>query len=320
VALRAAGVEVKLHDPWADDPRSYDIVHYFSCYDNVSWLRRERSVPFVVTPITWFEFRYRKRLEDRIKFEMRALRHRTRDRVRLGYPFAMPDEFYPNSEGEAHHLSRAEGVPLSKMTVVHHGVSANFADGSATIFEERFGIRDFILCVGRFEPPRKNQLTLIRAWKNDDRKLVFIGGPEPGKEAYLRACKSEAGPSTLFLEPIPHDDPLLRSAFHASRVVVLPALLESPGLTGLEGALGGATIAATERGSTKEYFGPDAFYFDPEDPVKMQAAVAAAFNAVPSERLKKRVLDAFTWDRIAKVQVAAYERLIATWAERSSPV
>ena len=45
-------------------------------------------------------------------------------------------------------------------------------------FTQRYGFKDFILCVGRIEP-RKNQLNIIRALRGIKSDIVFIGDYKP---------------------------------------------------------------------------------------------------------------------------------------------
>jgi glycosyltransferase involved in cell wall biosynthesis len=203
------------------------------------------------------------------------------------------------------------------MTNIPHGVDRRFADGDGKAFERAFGVTDFVLCVGRFEFPRKNQLALVEALKGTGLPLVFIGGPDAGHESYFEKCRAAAGPEVRFLPPMRHDDPVFRSAFHACKVLVQPALLESPGLAGLEGALGGANVATTEGGSTREYYADCAWYFSPKDPDSIREAVRAAYQAPRDGRMKSRALELFTWDKIAPAQKAAYEQVLTGVARKT---
>ncbi len=310
--LRNLGVEVTLHDYWKHDSKNFDLVHYFSCYGNMHWLlHRLGDPPLVVTPISWFEFPLLKRLETKIKYLARVVRHRTADRRRLGYPFSVPARFYPNSEGEAFYLTESYAVPRELLTIVPHGVPDSFQYGDSTLFERKFGLRDFVLCVGRFEYPRKNQLALIQAFKHENIQLVFIGGPELGHEGYYQKCRSEASSSTLFLPPMEKNSPLLISAYHACKVIVMPSLLESPGLVGLEGGISGANVATTQNGSTREYFSTHAWYFDPTDLESIRENVLNACDAPRGEALRARILERYTWSKIARGQKTAYEDLLS---------
>jgi len=311
-ALADIGVEVTFHDYWKHDPKAFDLTHYFSCYDSYNWLRHDATdPPLVVTPISWFQYPRRAKLKRRLKYWARAAWHRTTDRVRLGDPEAVPAHWFPNSDGEAEHLAAWFRLPRDRMTNVPHGVHRRFAEGDGAPFERATGLKDFVLCVGRFEHPRKNQLALVEALAGSDVPVVFVGGPQAGHEWYFDKCRAAAGPETRFLPPMKHDDPLFRSAFHACKVIVQPGLLESPGLAGLEGALGGANVATTDRGSTREYYSDCAWYFSPTDPGSIREAVLAAHRAPRDGRMKARALERYTWDKIAIVQKAAYERVLA---------
>lgn len=311
-ALEKLGIEVIFHDYWKHNPKQFDIVHYFSMMDSFNWLHHAADdPPLVVTPITWYDFSRWMRFEKEAKFWLRALRHRTTNRRRLGYPEAVPNHWFPNSEGEAKHLQTWLNLPRDRMSIVPHGVHRRFAEGDGKEFEAKFGLRDFALCVGRFEYPRKNQLRLVEAMRNSQVPLVFIGGPDKQHGWYYEQCRAAAGPRTTFLPPMNHDDPLLRSAYHACKVIVQPALLESPGLAGLEGALGGANVATTEGGSTREHYADLAWYFDPCSTEEIRKAVEAAHAAPRTERMKERALTLYTWDRIAEVQAEAYRQVLA---------
>lgn len=315
-ALGALGVEVALHDYWRDGLAGYDLIHYFSCDECEIWPQLAgRGLPLVVTTISWHDWPLWLRARRRLGFELRALRRRTRDRRASGDPFAFPDHFFPNSRGEATFLRRTHALPPARMTIIPHGVHARFQHGDPRFFVERYGVSDFVLCVGRFESPRKNQLALIRALQSVHIPVVFIGGPEVGHEWYYEQCRAAAGPHMHFVPPIDHTDALLTSAYHAARVVVLPALLESPGLVGLEGAIAGAQVAVTQNGSAQEYLGDLAFYFDPRDPLAMRQAVLQAYDAKRDDRLRTHVLAHYTWERIAALQHAAYLSVLAARAQ-----
>jgi glycosyltransferase involved in cell wall biosynthesis len=310
--LSRLGVEVAFHNYWKDDPRQFDLIHYFSCAEAFHWLRHQAGdPPLVVTPITWYEFPWRQRLKTSMQHWARVLWHRTSDRRRLGDPFVVPAHYFPNSEGEAYHFARACRVPRERMTLVPHGVPERFREGSGELFTATHGVADFVLCVGRFEYPRKNQLALIEALSEEPVPVVFIGGPDAGQQDYYNRCRAAAGKRMVFVDPLRADDPMLISAYHACKVVVMPALLESPGLAGLEGALAGANVACTQNGSTREYFDRHGWYFDPRDRRAIRTAVLEARAAPRQPELRQRVQDLYTWPRIALKQKEAYEHVLA---------
>ena len=115
----------------------------------------------------------------------------------------------PTPKASPEHFSRAVGVPLgSKMTLVPATASPDgFAEGDPAVFRGETGLADFVLCVGRFEYPRKNQLALVRAMKGESVPLVFIGGPDLAHTDYYEQCRAEAGPNTTSPPPTSHDHP-----------------------------------------------------------------------------------------------------------------
>lgn len=221
------------------------------------------------------------------------------------------DLIFPNSVMERDQLSRLFAVPSSKMTVVYNGVDRRFTEADPAAWRSRYGKDDFILTVGRLEP-RKNQLNLIRAVRRmGGMKLVVIGNPVSGFEGYARECRKEGEGFTLFAGGFSHEDPMLSSAYAAARLYALPAWFETPGLVAMEAALAGAPVAATEGGSTREYFGDRVEYFDPGRPDDMASALRRALARTDQAALKSHILANFTWDKVAVDTAAAYRACVA---------
>ncbi len=107
-------------------------------------------------------------------------------------------------------------------------------------------MHDFVLCVARLEP-RKNQLMLLEALRDDPRPMVLIAGGAEYVPAYAQLCRSfpRRGP-TLVLGRLP--GAMLAAAYRAAAVHCLPSWFELPGLVTLEAARHGARIAASSWG------------------------------------------------------------------------
>jgi glycosyltransferase involved in cell wall biosynthesis len=183
------------------------------------------------------------------------------------------------------------------------------------LFPAMFGVRDYVLCPGRIEP-RKNQLALLEALANLDRAVVILGDPVPRHRAYAAACRRAAAGNVHFVAAVPHNSPLLASAYRSAACVVLPGWFETPGLAALEAALAGVPLVVTRMGAAREYFGPNARYVDPHRPGTIAAAVrdAVANRGTDQQRcarLAARVARRFTWWNVAAACRDAYERLLA---------
>jgi glycosyltransferase involved in cell wall biosynthesis len=232
------------------------------------------------------------------------------------------DCLLPNSSAELKVLEGDYAAVFKKrkkyFVIVPNGVDASiFCDASPEGFERKYGLRDFILNVGRFSY-RKNQLSLIRALKGLDLQVVFIGGSDDSSDyygmkdaidkAYYQKCEREADSSFEFLPSMTQEE--LASAYSACKAFVLPSFYETPGLSALEAALAGANLCVTCGGSTYEYFSDLAFYVDPFDLGSIKRGVLKAFQANKGEALKRHVLLNFTWEKAAQATLRAYKEVL----------
>ena len=95
---------------------------------------------------------------------------------------------------------------------------AEGATGDA--FREKFGVKDYVLSVGRLEP-RKNQLLLARALRDTNIDLVCVG--EPHQPEYAELVRRHGG-RVHIVGKLTHEDPLLRSAFAGARAFAVAQL------------------------------------------------------------------------------------------------
>lgn len=313
-----AGVEVKRFDMWNDRIEDFDILHVFgSVKDCLALMKvaKSRDVKVALESIFWSDFR-RAFCEDGsvLKKTELALRHA----MKLTCPFfpssrrkmfQTADIIFPNSENEAVQISRLFAIPKSKMFVVPNGVDTKYSAARPDLFHKKYGLKDFVLSVGRVEP-RKNQLNLIRAMKNVDRDLVLVGDCVSGCEGYYEKCRKEAGDRTHFLGHIVHGSDLLMSAYAACDVFVLPGWFETPGLAALEAALAGAKVVATEGGSTKEYFHDKVHYIRPNEVGDIHEKIEDALSEKGTRDLKGLVSGAFTWEKVAEKTIEGYEQVL----------
>ena len=214
----------------------------------------------------------------------------------------------PNSEAEAEQL-RGETRHELTIEVVPNGVHAQQCRDvlAAAAPGERHGV----LCVGSFDP-RKNQLALIEALRDEDIELTFVGSPRRNHHTYYRRCRRAAGPRMIFLGERSHDEILqlmTKAAVHAS-----PSHHETPGLANLEAAALGCSLAVGDCAPVREYFGGHSILMDSEDIDAVRAGVRAALEQPPIAALRERVLTRYTWDAAADAILSAYRRVDPTLA------
>jgi glycosyltransferase involved in cell wall biosynthesis len=296
-ALTKRGLDIQLFDPWKPQLESADLVHFFSVQGGsmnfCSYVKNQRRLPLLISPVLWLTPENRPLLP---LDEIRDLLH-------------LCDQILPNSQLEARQLCKEFDLEPEKVTVVHNGVDESFAEPvSPDIFKNRFGIeRPFLLNVANVEP-RKNQLRLAQAAKSIGMDLVILGNVRD--DAYHRACQDAAGSHWRWLGALDHASDILRSAYGACDLFVLPSLLETPGLAALEAAAAGAKVLVTKEGSTREYFAEYVTYVDPLSTREIQSGVVASLQKVCSSDLAKHVLSRFTWQNAARQLHEAYQTVL----------
>lgn len=212
-------------------------------------------------------------------------------------------------------LSEHERDQLLKIGVAHPSVSivknpvesAVFNDADGKLFSEKYGVSDYVLCVGRIES-RKNQALLAFALRNTDIPLVFIGHESDAKYASL--VRKWAAPNVTFIGRIEPNSAMLASALAGARVFCLPSWSEGAPLVALEAAAAGCNMVLSNRSSEQEYFGDLARYADPADHQDLHDKVLAAYgeqwSSEKSDKLKELVRQGNDWDTYARNTLAAY--------------
>ncbi len=295
-ALEALGVDVLLFDPWRPQFDRVDLVHYFSVQGgsmNFCDYAKRIGLPLAISPVLWLT------PQNRPLFplgEIRDLLH-------------LCDRVLPNSRAECEQLAEAFDVDPDKCSVIPNGIDAEFGVlADPQLFRDHFHIAGrFLLNVGNVEP-RKNQRLLAQVAAQLDLDLVLVGRVRDAD--YLDEVRRAGGSRVRYLGAFDHADPLLKSAYRACEVFVLPSLLETPGLAALEAAAQGAKIVITAEGAPREYFGVHAEYVDPASGVSLRAAIQRQLTARGDDRLRRIVLDNFTWTHAGKALADAYERML----------
>jgi len=224
--------------------------------------------------------------------------------------YRLADLLLPNSPGEAKLVRRH--FPVSDGSIVcavPNGADPVPESARKLPLEPRLPPR-YVLCAGSFNT-RKNQLALVRAINRTSIPLVFMGSPGlRGKsgsyDEYLLRCRAEAGPNVTFLGHAEHRSRAWYSVFANASAFAMPSACETPCLAALEAGLFGCSLALTEIGSAREYFGPYAEYCDPGDIASIRCAVERAWQAGRTQELPKLISSKFTWSNVARMTLLAY--------------
>lgn len=316
--LEKRGLQITLYDQWKDKLKKGDLLHVFGSVKYCHGLMRtaqEVGVKLVLSTISWSD--WPSALYTYPDWKQRAL-NILRHTAKGYFPWApsmrksmmeLADILMPNSQREADQLNQFFKIPRKKIRVIPNGVDAHYELGNPDLFQKKYGLKDFFLCVGRIEP-RKNQLALIHAHRGMERPLVLIGEAVSRYQDYEKRCRLEAAANVHFLGYMDNDSEFLRSAYAACDTFVLPSWFETPGLAALEAGLAGSKIVITSGGSTREYFGDDVIYANPHKISNIREAMVSAGNQPRGNRLKGRVRQNYLWEKVAEKVAQAYAELL----------
>ncbi len=341
LGLEMRGVTVKVDLEGKEDPKNFDIVHLFNfatpAYTEALGQRAfAANVPFVVSTLC----------EDVAAFhsQSRALAEALVGYVQSGqnrafWESSKPDlsripgcqpfdnawtarnaaALLPNGSKEAETLRR-DYAGIKKIVEIKLGYEVGGKPApDPKAFEREFGVKDFILCVGRLES-RKNQLMLLKALEDVDLPVVLACGGFTYQPDYDRAIRNfKRRGKTVILGRL--SDQMLANAYAAAKVHVLPSWYELPGLVSLEAAYYGCNVVVTNNGTAWDYLGDKAFYCNPWDEVSIRETTLAAYNSPLKQGLKEVVMSN-TWDSVADKTLATYNESLGrnTYEQKSAPI
>jgi len=239
------------------------------------------------------------------------------------------------------------GVDPDRVRIIHNGIDPDeyrMKPSPETL--RRLGIDPdlpIVLFVGRITR-QKGILHLVRALPDLDpgvQVVLCAGAPDTEEigqemERLVERARSESAVRILWIpEMLPREDTVVLYT-HAD-LFVCPSVYEPFGIINLEAMACETPIVASAVGGIPEIVVPGETGVlvsleaegggsaEPRDPAAFSAALAAAINelmAAPDRRkamgvaARQRVLDHFSWSRIAEETLAFYRDLLASPAER----
>ena len=316
--LQKKGVEVKLFDMWKDKIADFDVVHNFGVFSDTASIvdfAKAYKVPVAVHTIYWPQAEAALKGDLPFRQRLKKLAYNYTNKYNLLGISKMrrivdtADLLCPNSEIEAQMLMKEFKCKREKIHVIPDGVEHHFYKPSPDEFVQKYGLKDFVLVVGRIEP-RRNPLGVIRALKGSGLPVVVIGDHDQLRKDYYDLCRKEADENVHFLGRFEHNSSLFASAYAAAKVFVAATWAETPGLAAMEAGMAGANIVITTRGCAREYFLDYVDYIDPTNLKQLRETIIAAYNKPRRYELAEHLKNNYSWEKVADITIAGYEKII----------
>ena len=247
-----------------------------------------------------------------------------RARMRLPTMTRVATRIITDSESVKREICTHLGIAPEKITAVPLAPRRSFrpvSEAHAAAVRRRLGVEDeFILFVGTVEP-RKNLLTLVRAFDEllrttDLRPQLVIAGGKGWltEELFAHVEQSTITERILFTGYVSDED--LCALYSSCRVAVYPSLYEGFGLPPLEAMACGAPVITSRIPVIMETVGTAARLIEPSDVRELTAALVELLaNTDARAHLSKAGLQRageFTWERTAERTLEVYREALGT--------
>ena len=304
-------VECKLFDKWKDKLIDFNILHCFALkeeiYDQVKYAKSV-GVKVVISSIVPLSKPIWVKLNILLGkyFHIRTIYFLNKQTL------DMADLIIAETQKEKIYISCTYGIPIDKIVAIPNGISTDVQGGDPSLIKKKFGFeKECVVHVSRIDR-NKNQLNVIRAMKDTDIPIVFIGGPDTNDMAYYEQCRKEATDNMYFAGWIYHDDPLLSSALSAAKVSILPSFKETFGYSIYEGLLTGCNVVATNVIPLDEWgLNNNVVSIDPANIDDIRRGIFEAYYKEVDQDVPQKILSTFSFDVIAQRHIALYKKILS---------
>lgn len=311
-ALKKIGVDIDYYDLWNKE-YACDILHIFGCHDWLyKWasLAKQKGIKIALSTIAYSDTKmtFKRKLYERFDslLPIDTTYRLNRKLIQIS------DILLPNSNEECRYLDDILGASNKRKMVIPNATDLRYKYGKPDIVREKYGLVDYVLCVGKIEP-RKNQLNLVKALKGTDIPLVLLGSFIPNDKAYYDEVCSivEKCPNMHHIEFLPYDSDILASLYAGAKVHVLLGESETPGIVNLEAGLAGASLVVGDCLPVREYLKEYAIYVDYKNIEAIRDVIVRVYHEIRrGERLSEFIENNYTWDVVAKKTLKAYQTVL----------
>jgi glycosyltransferase involved in cell wall biosynthesis len=310
-AVKKNGVNASALNPWSrsDD---FDILHCWGLglphYENIHWAKRSGKKVVLTGLLPYHEFLIEK------------IRHLVSSYIRKNYFLlemaAKVDAFTVLNNVQAEICHKHYKVPYDRIHIIPNIVSDRFyAAGNEQsvkeIFFKKYSFTEFVLTTGNV-CARKNQLNLAKACIALDRKLVIIGKPLAGEEAYAQKVQELelSNKNILWIKGMPENSPELVSAYLNSSVFALPSYIENQPISLLEAAVLRKPLLIADRAYARQSYYQHACLVNPDSSTSIAEGLQKVFSQPQRHITPASFVEGFTELAIGVQYASVYKSLL----------
>lgn len=302
--------EIKLFNMWTDSIDDCDILHVFKANIDVYSLmiqakaKKKKVVLSSVIP-------QEKAFNIKHNLVWSKIFH-----LQTGYSIIkneldLADFIVAQTQKEKDFIKKQYKIRENKISVIPNGVGIVFCEDNRNAINRIVNIsKPYLLQVGRFDE-NKNQLSVIRALRESDIEVLFVGGPDPQYLSYFDQCRQEANDRMHFVGWLDSGSPEMQSAYMNAKAVILPSHKEIFGNSLIEGGAAGANLIATCSLPLKSMeIDQYCDIINPNSIDDIRKKINIAMKREKNEGQVNYFLSKFSWDSVAKQYQNIYERCI----------
>jgi glycosyltransferase, family 1 len=307
--LKDLGVKVHFFDKFSTDLNEYDVLHVFRLdAENTALIEcaKQRGLKVVISSIVNLDGGRKIDIYRKIINKLPVM---TTYKL-MFQSLKLADSIIVETPSEKVFLHKHYGVDTTKISVIPNGVEEITYNGK-DIFSILKSDKKFLLHVGRFDK-NKNQLNVIKALKDTDIDLVFIGGADHTNSSYYDECKllAEGSSNIHFLGWLDSSEPLFKSALSNAYAFILPSFHETFGLVLLEAGVCGALLLISNTLPILKFSEFNECYtFSPSKPREIRNCVMKVWSIKEAVNVKDKIIKKFSWNTIISEHIDLYNKL-----------
>ncbi|TFG17837.1 MAG: glycosyltransferase family 1 protein, partial [Promethearchaeota archaeon] len=305
-----------LIDDLQNSPKKYDLIHttFYPYFNNVIALMigKKLKIPIIITPF----------------FHFSNPRYENHNLMEILPKF---DSIIACTPSEKTHLMNTLAISTNKIHIIPMGVDYSYYSNpinysfKATYFPKKEQKYNMILFCG-YKNYEKGAISILKAIPYILRKIkkiyfVFIGPPTQAFNREFSKVQKIKNTKIINLTPdnlTGYFDKKKIAAFQETDIFVMPSRSDAFGIAFLEAWAAGKPVIGADIGATPEVInkGIDGLIVAFDNP---QALANHIINLLKKSRLRKKfgkagqskVLDHYTWDKIAEQTFILYQNLIS---------